>query len=374
MRFSAIPLLLLLGGCAVGGRSMEDILTQPRIRTVSATSAGEANQGSRAEVIRYVEDPIIIREDLSSPVSEVWEQLLLGYADEGLVPDQLDESTRTLAVSRFEMRTEFAGTPVSTFLDCGLSDTGRPMAASARIQATIISRLSPIGMDASRISTRFEGVAFPSGATGGRAQDCYTTGELERLLVGRVRSALGEEQGPTGSTVSPSPSGGSAPGLAGPSAAAAVAFPVEPGARIRLHTSATERYTGTFLVYRNDTVLVRRSRVTGVPYSSVSTLEVQRTNTGRIVAGAGLGAVAGVAIAVGTGLGITGRHEVQGRVLNPGLGAVAGGLIGAFLTSKLFGSRWEEVPLELEASPANGSPRAGIGVRIPQGGPHRDPR
>jgi hypothetical protein len=141
-----------------------------------------------------------------------------------------------------------------------------------------------------------------------------------------------------------------------------------------LHTSPTERYTGTFLVYRNDTVLLRRSRVTGVPYSSVSTLEVQRTNTGRIVAGAGVGAVAGVAIAVRTGLGITGRHEVQGRVLNPGLGAVAGGLIGAFLTSKLFASRWEEVPLELQTSPVSGSPRGFIGLRIPLGGPHLDTR
>jgi hypothetical protein len=101
MRSSAIPLLLLLGGCAVGPRSVEDILNQPRIRTVSAPSAGEANQGSRPEVIRYVEDPIIIREDLSIPVPEVWNQLLLGYADEGLAPDQLDESTRTVAVSRF---------------------------------------------------------------------------------------------------------------------------------------------------------------------------------------------------------------------------------------------------------------------------------
>lgn len=373
MRFSVLFVLLFLGGCATGARSVEDILTQPRIRTVSATSAGESNQGSSPEVIRYVEDPVIIREDLASPVPVVWDQLLQRYSEESLIPDQLDESTRTLAVSRFELRGEFRGTPVGTFLDCGLSSTGRPLAESARIQATIISRVSPIGAAASQISTRFEAVAFPSGASGGRVQDCYTTGELERMLVGRVRSALGEEEASRVGTASPSSAPSGSIPAANHSSSAAVQFPVEPGERIRLHTSPTERYTGTFLVFRNDTVLVRRSRVTAVPFSSVNTLEVQRTKTGPIIAGAGIGAAAGVAIAVSTGLGITGRHEVQGKILNPGLGVVAGGLFGAFLASKLFGNRWEEVPLEFETSTGQGSPRAGIGVRIPQGG-SRQPR
>jgi hypothetical protein len=141
-------------------------------------------------------------------------------------------------------------------------------------------------------------------------------------------------------------------------------FPVEPGTRIRIHTSPTERYTGTFLAYRNDTVLMRRSRITPVPLSSVSILEVHHARTPRIVAGAVIGAVAGIAIATGTDAGITGDHEIQGRILNPGLGSVAGGLAGAWIASKLFGTSWEEVSLD-PGLQQDGSRGVGLGVRIP---------
>jgi hypothetical protein len=298
----------------------------------------------------------------------------MAYADEGLAPDQLDEGSRTVAASRFEVQSTFGGVPVGTYLDCGSSLTGRPLVESARIQATIISRVAPVGTSASQISTRFEGIAFPTGGSEGRAQDCYTTGELERMLVARVRSALSDDsQATPAMPTSPTGSSVSSPLSNGPSAASTADFPVEPGTRVRLHTSPTERYTGTFLVLRNDTVLVRRSRVTGVPYSSVSRLEVQQTNPASIALGAAVGAVSGIALFVGTDLGISGRHEAQGRLLNPGLGAVVGGLSGAFLASKLFGSKWEQVPLEVQALPEQGSVRTGIGVRIPHGGPRRSP-
>ena len=45
-----------------------------------------------------------------------------------------------------------------------------------------------------------------------------------------------------------------------------------------------------------------------------------------------------------TGIGITGKHEVQGEILNPGLGAVFGGLLGAGV-GYLFGRSWLDVPL-----------------------------
>jgi hypothetical protein len=315
-------------------------------------------------MIRYEEDPIVIREDVNGSVSEVWDLLIRAYGEEGLTPDQMDEASRTLSVSRFELRRERSGVPMTAYLDCGLSSTGRLLAENARIQATIISRVSLAGTSASQVSTRFEGVAFPADATGGRAQDCYTTGAWERDIVDRIREALGEDT----SSAPMAPSPGAQPAIRtspvkapGPGFSS---FPVEPGTRIRIHTSPTERYTGTFLAYRNDTVLMRRSRITTIPLSSVSVIEVHHARTPRIVAGALIGAVAGIAIATGTGIGITGDHEIQGKILNPGLGGVAGGLAGAWLASKLFGTSWEEISLD-PGPQQDGSRGVGLGLRIP---------
>jgi hypothetical protein len=367
-RFS-ILFVAFLCGCASGTASSGDLLTQPRIRTVLAGSVTSENPGGATETIRYIEDPVIIRETVPGTVLETWNLLLDSWSAQGLVPDQIDQVTRTLSVSRFDLQREWDGVPISTYLDCGLSSTGRPLADDTPIRASIIARIGEAGTASAQISMRFEGVAYPSNAAAGLAQDCYTTGELEHALMARVHDALTaspDEESPGGEpSFSQGPLFSPVAGVSGEMVAPGTAFPVEPGERIRIQVTTTERYTGTFLSFRNDSILMRRTRVSTLPLSSVRTLEVQHNHTGVIWGGAAIGAGLGVAIAVGTDIGITGRHEVQGEILNPGLGLVVGGLTGAFLASKLFGSRWVEVPLELEAGPGLDAPGVGFRLRFP---------
>jgi hypothetical protein len=365
MRRFQIFCVTLLCGCASAATSTGDLLTQPRIRTVLAGSITGDNPGGATQTLRYVEDPIIIRETVPGSVPVTWDLLIQAYADDGLIPDQMDEASHTLSVSSFDLRRDWNGVPVTVYLDCGLSSTGRPLAEDAQIRGTIISRVGEVGTGSAQISLRFEAVAFPSDASSARAQDCYTTGELEQALVGRINNALGGADPGSPVLMSPGPTPSPTAGNTATPVHSTAAFPVEPGKRVRVYTSATERYTGTFLTFRNDTLLLRRTRVTNLPLSAVRVLEVQQTQTSVIVTGAVLGAGAGIAIAVGTELGITGDHQAQGKILNPGLGMVVGGLAGAFIASKLFGTTWVEVPLELRPVQGSGNTGIGVGLRAP---------
>jgi hypothetical protein len=142
-------------------------------------------------------------------------------------------------------------------------------------------------------------------------------------------------------------------------------FPVEHGGEIRVYTSPTERYTGTFIGFLNDTIHVQRIFDTPIPISAVTVVQTRNTKTGVILAGALLGAGAGIAVATQTGAGISGEHQIQGEILNPTIGGMAGGLVGALLSWRIFGRKWEEIPLESIGRRQNGGGGVTLSFRIP---------
>jgi hypothetical protein len=78
----------------------------------------------------------------------------------------------------------------------------------------------------------------------------------------------------------------------------------------------------------------------------VERAEVKRTRRLAVGAAALVGIVAGVTIATTTDWGIVGKHKIQGEMLNPGLGAIFGGIAGILVANGTFGTSWVEVPLE----------------------------
>jgi hypothetical protein len=87
--------------------------------------------------VTYVEDPIVVRRLIQLPVEEAWPRILDAYRAEGLVPDGIDLDRRLISVSRFEWSRVRGGLPLSTFLECGVSSTGGPLADGARIIGSI---------------------------------------------------------------------------------------------------------------------------------------------------------------------------------------------------------------------------------------------
>ena len=380
--FRLLPLLglLLAGGCASSGRPANDLMDRPRIRTVTAGSlspSGE-NTGAGTTTIRYEEDPVVIRDDFPATRREVWRALLRAFEEEDLIPDGMDPEEGLLSLSRFQWSGERGGVPLSLLFDCGVAPSGRPLADAAEIVGSIVSLATEEG-EGSRVSLRVDAWARPFGASGGRARGCTTTGRLEQDLLARIRmaTASGTPSAGTPPLADSSETGASRPGTGTPTPARGGissgmnAFrghqALTPGDQVRLRLSPTVRLTGTFLGLRGDSLVLRRTRSSSIPLDAVTSLEVQRVRRGYTLGGALVGVATGVALAVTTDLGISGRQEAQGRILNPGLGAIAGGLVGAGLAHVFLGTSWESLSLDQAAPMGGGGPgvrASGASVRL----------
>ena len=351
MRLIAVLLLFFtLSGCASSGGDQGNLLGGPRIRTVGMPSiAADGGVVAGSSLIRYVEDPVVVRDLIQAPADSAWIHLLSAYREEGLVPDGIDMERKLVSLSRFELSQDRNGLPLSTYLECGVSTSGGLLADRSQIVGSIVSQVSSEGEKNSAISTRFEAFALPLDGGGGRAQDCVTTGRFERDILGRIQVHLNASAlsvlGP-GVVSPPRSEEGSRSSMGRPGGVPDYEY-FSPGDQIRVKLSRIDRWTGTFLGFRSDSLLLKRSRVTPLAFSWIQELEVKKTNKKVVWAGALVGIASGVAIATNTPLGITGDHDVQGKILNPGLGAVVGGLVGGLLGAKVFGTSWIVVPLDV---------------------------
>jgi len=336
---SLLPLL----GCATS-RGEGDLLGMPEIRTVTvgSVSPGGANVAG-STTFRYEEQPILVEELVDAGMGEVFPALLDVYRSEGLIPDDVDPESGTVSLSRAEWSGERNGQRLSALLDCGPSSTGRPLADASRIVAALAARVTEAGTRSTRVTLRLAASAFPYENMGGPVRACVTTGELERTILERIRVALAPAPADADST-------GRAPGPAltvpvSPATAGEEDLPFSRGDRLRVWVSPGARITGTLLQVGGDTLVLGTGRRTSIPLEAIQEIQVKRTRRAAMVAAVVVGVAAGVTIATTTDLGIVGRHAVQGELLNPGLGAMAGGLAGALVASLTFGTTWVKVPV-----------------------------
>jgi hypothetical protein len=136
------------------------------------------------------------------------------------------------------------------------------------------------------------------------------------------------------------------------------------GDEVRATVGTFPPFVGTVQAIQDNTLSVRTDRGEApLRLSSIRVLEVRRYRRTRGVEGGVVGAVLGAVLGRVTLIGLSGEHwESQGRILAPGLGAIAGGLIGALLGSKMLGDYWEVIPV-----PDSTTPERGKGV-IPRDG------
>lgn len=194
--------IVFLAGCA-SGSGVGGSLDNPTIQRVGATTIAPGGQLTRYQSFAYFDDPVVVREAVEAPWAQVWSVLPLAFRQESLEPDLIDPETRTVGVSRTEWVRRLGEQRLSTYLDCGSTTTGSPLAVQARVQASIVSRLTPVDSASTEIALRLEAVAFPFEAAAGRVQSCTSTGVLEHNIIFRVKDRLGRGVGP-GTAVSAS--------------------------------------------------------------------------------------------------------------------------------------------------------------------------
>ncbi|MBV9773109.1 MAG: hypothetical protein JO040_04130 [Gemmatimonadetes bacterium] len=121
----------------------------------------------------------------AAPVSveEAWKALPAVYTRLGLVGGVLDEAGWAYGQRQSIVRRRLAGTPISTYLDCGASTPGVSNADTYTVTLAVVTRVQagPAG-GGSRISTRVEAQARSPGGSDQPVR-CTSNNVLERRIL-----------------------------------------------------------------------------------------------------------------------------------------------------------------------------------------------
>ena len=180
MRAHALAIVTLLA-CAPpraeipnSPRPVENIHVESQHADYDLTSRGEGSE---------------IRAEVEFPAAAVWGALPVVYTDLAIAVETQDPQRRFLAGAVSARRT-FAKKPLSSLIDCGSSVVG-PNANSYNVELRVQTEVDSTEAAAAMIRTAFTSTAA---SDGGMTVRCSSKGELERIIVDRIRALLIQEK------------------------------------------------------------------------------------------------------------------------------------------------------------------------------------
>ena len=359
----ALPLLL---SCVHAGETRTTLIAQPELQTlVDGTTAA----GPTGSTVHYLVEGIVVEDLMEAPVQEAWEALSHAFVMNALPPDIVDPGIYRMGVSQVELTRSLGERPLSLFLDCGTTESRTPMADNARVYLTLVTVLQPEGESATRILTELAATAIPLGVGREGGRSCTTRGVLERQIQSQVREvvvpAATTPQSPAQLSPGPRPTGPPGVRLAEPRDVTGYTAALELGEEVRVTVGDFEPMVGTVqYVGRDEMTILWWGRSIPVDLQSIRVLEIRRHRQSFGWWGAALGGAAGFLMGTSSDLRIQGSKEKQGKILSPFIGTVFGGLLGAYVGSKMRGDYWEAVQ-PAEVFPSISSDRFGVGIRVP---------
>jgi hypothetical protein len=173
-----ILFLVALGACASNGPPAE---TTPRQAQVFQSEQGViVGDKPRASSIT-----------LPLPPATVWTAVRKVYLDLEIPVTVELPASHQIGNNNFAKSRTLAGRPMETLMDCGRGMTG-PKAATYRIYMSLLTDVRTDGKGGTLVQTTFVPVAQDvSGGSGDRIS-CGTSGDLEQLLLDRVKAAVGK--------------------------------------------------------------------------------------------------------------------------------------------------------------------------------------
>lgn len=173
----SIPLLLALLACASQRGGMA---TPPsRVDQVHVES-----QHIDYDIVSKVEGSET-RAAVQFPAAAVWRALTQVYSELPIPVEAVDPAKRFLAGAVTARRT-FADKSLSHFLDCGSTVMG-PNANAYNVRMRVQSQVDSVGAAESNVRTL---VSATAASDGGITVRCASRGDLDRLIVDRVRELL----------------------------------------------------------------------------------------------------------------------------------------------------------------------------------------
>ncbi|MDQ6634727.1 MAG: hypothetical protein M3Z10_08220 [Gemmatimonadota bacterium] len=179
MRDVSLLILLGLGGCA-SGATIERPPTPQTVR-VSGSAAGNLSVGMNSTT-----DAKVTR--VTAAPADVW-RVLPGVYDSFAIPlSSVDDRTRVLGNTGFNLRRRLGSVPLVRLIDCGTTQGG-PSADTYDIRLSVLTQVTPVEGGGSSIITTVDAMGRPV-AFSGEYVRCTSTGSLETRIADAIQAQL----------------------------------------------------------------------------------------------------------------------------------------------------------------------------------------
>lgn len=174
-------LLVALAGCARGPSYSEQ--TVPRQPALYSSAETGTILGER---------PRVMAATFTVSPATAWIAVKKVYAELEIPITVENPAVHQIGNQNFYKARQFAGRPMSEYVDCGMGMTG-PKASHYRIYMSLLTDVFSDGNGGTKVQTTFvpAGQDMQSGNSADRIA-CATTGRLEGRFLERVKIALGQ--------------------------------------------------------------------------------------------------------------------------------------------------------------------------------------
>jgi hypothetical protein len=173
-------LLIALAGCASASPPPDDTTSrQPVIFSSAETGT------------MYGEKPVATSLKIAAAPATVWIAVKKVYTDLDIPVVVENPGARQIGNQNFFKMRQFAGRPMTEFVDCGSGMTG-PKAATYKIYMSLLTMVIPDGKGGTTVQATFVPTGQDMGGTSSDRIPCATTGRLEQFFLDRVNVTLGK--------------------------------------------------------------------------------------------------------------------------------------------------------------------------------------
>lgn len=178
----AVLALLAAAACTPANRTGTTVTTGPVNTTHIQTEGGTVALNLTPETLRS-------SHFLRVPADSVWKHLPGVYRELGIEPATMVTDQWVVGNRNARFNRRIAGEVASTYINCGISAIGAPIANNANVRLEIVSQLTP-GEAGTEIRTILIAYAIPRGGSSAEVR-CPTTGRLEERIAARLSQLSG---------------------------------------------------------------------------------------------------------------------------------------------------------------------------------------
>lgn len=169
-------------GCASTGTGTSPVLGNTPTRVMAPVTAASVDITVNPNVATQ-------RAAVSAPSARTYAALRAAFAEMGIAVTQADSAAFSLGNPRLQASRRLGSEPLSTYFDCGRTQSGAPTANSYRLLIGLNSSVVAAGTGSELLTTVTASAHNPAGSAGDPVV-CHSTGQLEEHIARMVRERL----------------------------------------------------------------------------------------------------------------------------------------------------------------------------------------